>query len=112
NSASIERLFSDIGFIYSKHQVHLNKKKVMKIAQLWANKRKKNMKKLDLKKLNSMQIHAQKKSSIININMNNKVSVNVKSSTNQIIKENNSSDKEIEPELILDELDCIQVVNE
>ncbi|CAG8515375.1 14606_t:CDS:2 [Dentiscutata heterogama] len=112
NSASVERLFSDMGFIHSKRQVRLNEKKVMKIAQLRANQRKENMKKLDSKKLNSMQIHAQKKSSINNMNTNNEVSVNVESSTNQMIEETDSSDEEIESELILDELDCTRVVNE
>ncbi|CAG8813875.1 18450_t:CDS:2, partial [Dentiscutata erythropus] len=34
------------------------------------------------------------------------------SSTNQMIEETNSSDKEIEPEPILDKLDCTRVVNE
>ncbi|CAG8608552.1 27876_t:CDS:2 [Dentiscutata erythropus] len=52
------------------------------------------------------------KSPTINMNTNNEVSVNVKSSTNQMIKETNSSDKEIESELILDKSDCTQVVNE
>ncbi|CAG8818353.1 33336_t:CDS:2 [Gigaspora margarita] len=102
-----------IRFILSKHQVHLNEKKVMKIAQLRANQRKKNTKKLDIKKLNSMQVHIQNNNSIsIGMNMNNEVSVNVESNTNQMIEETDSSDEEEKPELILDELDCTQVVNE
>ncbi|CAG8615075.1 8924_t:CDS:2 [Cetraspora pellucida] len=69
----------------------------------------KNIKKLDSKKLNSMQIYAQKKSSINNMNMNNEVSVNVESSTNQMIKETDSSDEKIESELILNKLDYDEV---
>ncbi|CAG8513518.1 6655_t:CDS:2 [Cetraspora pellucida] len=112
NSANVEQLFSDMSFIHSKRRVRLNEKKVIKIAQLQANQHKENMKRLDSKKLNNMQIHAQKKSSINNMNMNNEVSVNVKFSTNQMIEETNSSNKEIESELILDELNYTRVVNE
>ncbi|CAG8698329.1 16542_t:CDS:1 [Gigaspora margarita] len=112
NSASVEQLFSDMGFIYSKHRVCLNEKKVMKIAQLRANQHKKNTKKLDIKKLNSMQVHTQNNNSMSIMNMNNKVSVNVESNTNKMIEETDSSDKEEELELILDKLDCTRVVNE
>ncbi|CAG8684092.1 21272_t:CDS:2, partial [Gigaspora margarita] len=105
NSASVKRLFSDMGFIHSKHRVHFNEKKVMKIAQLRANQHKENTKKLDIKKLNSMQVHTQNNNSMSIMNTNNEVSVNVESNTNQMIKETDSSDEEEEYKLILDELD-------
>ncbi|KAF0504547.1 hypothetical protein F8M41_019493 [Gigaspora margarita] len=97
-----------MGFIHSKRRVRFNEKKVMKIAQLRANQHKENTKKLDIKKLNSMQVHTQNNNSMSIMNTNNEV----ESNTNQMIEETDSSDEEEEPGLILDELDCTRVVNE
>ncbi|CAG8712848.1 19043_t:CDS:2 [Racocetra persica] len=76
NSTSIEYLFSDIGFIYSKYrQVHLQRDNLQPINMNTNNK--------------------------VSTNMENEVSVNIESNINKIVEEIDNTDKEVESDLIL-----------